>query len=641
MRRKPYPITDLTGGINVGKDPVYIENKSATNLICARYDKGIIKKDWGWTEFGTILLGTPMMLDWFVKSDDVYRLLCFTTTSAYLWNTTTLDWSDITLGLEVCDCDDQWTAAAKVTATAETTDYKEGTGSAKLVIAADHTTGIAAYKDFGGVDIHTYSHLHFMIKSTVALAANDYSILLDDTSGCVSPIENLAVPALVANTWTRVSVALADAAHDTAIASIALKVNVDKGANTVYIDEVKAVTQFTGSTQDRFSGCTFLDTYIVTNKIDAMQKWAGTGYCAALGGSPPKCKNVAVFMNRLVTCFTNEGGQDYPYRVKWSDVGTIETWTASNYLEAYNTTDYCVALMPLGPRCFLFKENSINDLAYVGGTSVFNVRKKVDSIGTQAAGTLDHILADSLFFSHDGIYVFDQTTVQSLSDRLYPWLFTTGEKLVNLAAVEVFNAKYFKETREYWISLCEANSTTPSLLLKLDINHKAWTRRDDKPITCMGNHKRTEAAPTWATVTGTWATIVGTWGRKALPGSAPTILLGYNTGQIYEDDRQTSTTDEFLFETKDFLWAHASRVMDCRVESRYGGFTLYYSTDGGATWSSGHTFAFTADWAENTLPINLTTQLIRFRITTSEPRFELRWIEPWYLERVRSKELEI
>lgn len=638
MRKKPYPITDLTGGINVNKDPAYLEDKENPSLICARYDRGLVKKDWGWNTFGTLLLGTPMLIDQYKKSDDVYRLLCFTTTSAYTWNATLLDWNDITLGQEVCDCDDAWTAAANVTATADTTDFKEGTGSAKLVVAAAHTTGIAAYKDFSSLDIHTRGHLHFFIKSTVATAAGDIQILLDDTSGCVSPIETLDVPALIAGVWTRCSVALAHAASDTALISIAVNIAVDKGANTIYLDEVRAVTQYTGGVQDPFVGCTFMDYYIITNnRIDAMQKYEGTTISAL--ANAPKCKYVVAYMNRLVTCFTNEGGQDYPLRVKWSTVGTIETWDSSDYVESSDSPDFCVALQTLGTKCFLFKETSINEVVYIGGTSVFVLKKKVDSIGTQACKSLVRLRENSLFFSYDGLYIFDQSQVNNVSDRLYPWLFRTGEKLVNLAAVEVINAAFVQETGEYWINFCEGSSTAPSLLIKLDMNYKAYVRRDDKPITCMGFHKAIAATPTWATVTGTWTTIVGTWGRREFPGDAQTLLLGYNTGQIYEMDQTTTTTDELMFETKDFHFGHASRVVDYRVYARYGGFSIYYSLDGGTTYTLGNTFSHATDWTEFSVPLNLTVQRIRFKVTTSEPTFELKWIEPWYIERVRSKEL--
>ena len=82
MKKVPYPITDLTGGINVSKDPLYLTDKESVDMQCVRMYKGIIKKDLGWKTFGLPLLGVPMLIDTFYKSDGVYRTLCFPTTSA-------------------------------------------------------------------------------------------------------------------------------------------------------------------------------------------------------------------------------------------------------------------------------------------------------------------------------------------------------------------------------------------------------------------------------------------------------------------------------------------------------------------------------------------------------------------------------
>ncbi len=649
MRKSPYStlvgakqgavVTDLTGGINILKDPLYIADKESPNIICGRYDKGILKKDMGWTAFGLPLLGVPMYIDTYYKSDGVYRVLCFTTTSAYKYDSTIGDWYDITRGVELTDCETAWTASASITATADGTYYKKGTYSAKLAIAAGFTTGLAAYYDISSKDLTTHDHIHLWVRSSVALAAGDIQLLLDNTSGCVSPVETIDFPAIVADTWTRVSLTIATPASCGAIVSVGLNVAVDKGACNIYLDDIRSVIEYTGTVLDPFSATTYLDTYVVTNFKDPILKYdASPDYLELLGGSPPRAKSITTFTNRLVVCFTNDGS-DHPFRVQWSDAGTIETWTPSNYLEASDGFDWCTSLNTLGNKCVLFKEVSIWDLLYIGGTSVFQLNKKIDQVSCMAPSTIQRVRDKLVFFGYDGIYSYDQSQVQCISDNIYPILFKTGEKTVNLGAVQAFNASYIEELREYWVSLCENSSSTPSLLMKYNITESSFIRRNDKPITCIGYYEKVTAPITWATATGTWGDASGAWGSRSLPGNAATTLVGYNDGQIYEDDRFTTTSDEFIFETKDFLYAHATRLTECRVEARYGGFTIWYSVDGGVTWTEGTTFAFRADWSEFIYYMNITTQVIRFKLTTSQPTFELRWIEPWHIDRFRSKTL--
>jgi hypothetical protein len=369
-----------------------------------------------------------------------------------------------------------------------------------------------------------------------------------------------------------------------------------------------------------------------------MKKYTATAdYMQLLGGSPPKARSIAAFTNRIVACFTNETGTDHPFKIRWSDPGTIETWPAVNYLEASDSSDWCVALKTIGAKCALFKEQSIWDLTYIGGTVVFQLVPRINQIGTMAPSTIDRVKEDLVFFSYDGVYKYDQTQVTELSGAIFPMLFMTGEKTTNLGAVRVFNGYYIEELKEYWLSVCEGSSTTPSLLLKYNLDHAAWTKRTGKPITCIGYYEHSAAPITWATAVGTWAGATGTWGSRSLPGDAATVLLGYNTGQIYEDDAFTTTTDQMLWETKDFMYGHASRIVECHIEAKYGGYTIYYSVDGGLTWVTGTTFAYAADWVEHVYYMNITTQRIRFRITTTEPTLEIRWLEPWSITRARSK----
>ena len=134
-----------------------------------------------------------------------------------------------------------WTAGSNTTASQDTKDYKRGPGSAKLVVAAAAAVGtVIGTKAITSLNVSGYTHAEFWIKSTVATAAGDLQLLLDDTASAVSPIETLSVPALVANVWTFVRVALATPALDTAIISVGLKYTVDIGAVTIWLNDIQA-----------------------------------------------------------------------------------------------------------------------------------------------------------------------------------------------------------------------------------------------------------------------------------------------------------------------------------------------------------------------------------------------------------------
>jgi hypothetical protein len=141
-------------------------------------------------------------------------------------------------------CDAVWNESVDgdVTASVDTEDYRQGSGSLKLVVAAAASAAdILATDNITSVDLYRYTHLEFWIKSTVATASGDIQILLDNTASCASPLETLNVPALSADTWTYCRVALANPETDTDIISIGIKYTVDIGACVLWGDGFQAI----------------------------------------------------------------------------------------------------------------------------------------------------------------------------------------------------------------------------------------------------------------------------------------------------------------------------------------------------------------------------------------------------------------
>lgn len=140
-------------------------------------------------------------------------------------------------------CENAWTPSANVTATAVSSPKIEGANAGSLAIAAAFTTGLIAYRDISPIDISPKTHICFWIRPTSDIAANTLAILLDDTSGCVSPVETINIPHILkANIWNPVLVPIATPANCTAIVSVGLSANSDPGTVTLYVDNIEACT---------------------------------------------------------------------------------------------------------------------------------------------------------------------------------------------------------------------------------------------------------------------------------------------------------------------------------------------------------------------------------------------------------------
>ena len=139
--------------------------------------------------------------------------------------------------------DATWTTStdADITQLADTEDRRKGGASLRLTIAAGASANDFVGQDISSTNLRNMTHLELWIKSTFAAVSADYHILLDDTAGGGSAVETLAIPALTANTWTYVRIALANPQDDGAIVNIRFRYTTDVGAATVWLNDIKAV----------------------------------------------------------------------------------------------------------------------------------------------------------------------------------------------------------------------------------------------------------------------------------------------------------------------------------------------------------------------------------------------------------------
>lgn len=147
--------------------------------------------------------------------------------------------------LEVEDCEDAWNELedGDVTQTVEATDVKKGSGALKWVIAAGMAAGDIIATEVISKDLTTYKTIRLWIKCSVATAAGNLKLLLDDHAVCASPTETLSIPALVANTWTEVNLTLANPGSDGSLISIGMEYDADLGVCTIYVDDVRATKE--------------------------------------------------------------------------------------------------------------------------------------------------------------------------------------------------------------------------------------------------------------------------------------------------------------------------------------------------------------------------------------------------------------
>lgn len=148
--------------------------------------------------------------------------------------------------LVIDDCNDTWNEQVIGGVALSTTAGKDGNA------ARATTTGVGIsilMSEVISVDLSAYKTIMAWVRSSVATSVGDLQLLLDDTANCASPLETLNIPALLANTWTRVLLHLSNPAALTALISIGLKQAVDLVDGTFDIDDVRALKSAPGMNQ--------------------------------------------------------------------------------------------------------------------------------------------------------------------------------------------------------------------------------------------------------------------------------------------------------------------------------------------------------------------------------------------------------
>lgn len=136
-----------------------------------------------------------------------------------------------------------WTASANVTATLNTSTFKEHNQADSIAIAAGFTTGLAAYwalpstTDFSG-----YQQVSFWIRQTAGTvgAAGAVDLRLCSDNAGVTAVNTISIPNLaVIGRWMPVTVDLGTNLGSS-IQSIAFYVNTDNGAQTFLLSNIIA-----------------------------------------------------------------------------------------------------------------------------------------------------------------------------------------------------------------------------------------------------------------------------------------------------------------------------------------------------------------------------------------------------------------
>lgn len=226
------------------------------------------------------------------------------------------------------------------------------------------------------------------------------------------------------------------------------------------------------------------DNLIGTNDVDipfqlSSSLGASNVNFSGLSSALTKAKCVAWFRNHLIFANTYEGTTEYPTRIRWSNIGKINTWTDDDYIDIASLSGEEInAMAELYGDVYIFLDKSIWKISFVGGDEVYVLSKIANGIGCIAKNSIQTItlpnnrMAIIFLDKNRKVYLFDGTAPVDISANI--------ETL--MSGVSDSRLKYAVSTQDgdsYYLCITESGYTTNNRLLEFDYTLGEWTKHDN------------------------------------------------------------------------------------------------------------------------------------------------------------------
>jgi len=309
-------------------------------------------------------------------------------------------------------------------------------------------------------------------------------------------------------------------------------------------------TLLTATTLDGGSEVTWTtmsDLLIWSNGGDAPQKWDGLNDQAALGGSPQICKIVVHWDDRLWLASTTESSTDYPYRLRFSEVGDPEDWTGDNSIDLLSATDPpqfggITAVMPLGNMLLCYCPNAVWRITKLTASPFYEQDPHLDGIGCVGHNAICAVPEGHFFVGESDIYFWNGASqpipiTAGIHDHLTSRLFPHNYHMVQ--------CEWYREENKILVGISEDGSAITTVYV-YDRTERSWSLMEGVNFSCFGYLNKTTEV-TWANFPGPGMTATNAAGNNIRWVEPPTLDVGgVDTDNSYAESIVAKTWADFV-----------------------------------------------------------------------------------------------
>jgi hypothetical protein len=350
-----------------------------------------------------------------------------------------------------------------------------------------------------------------------------------------------------------------------------------------------------------------------SNGVDAIRKCSISGNDAVLGGTPPKAKYLRAFGPYLVLANVIDGGNNYYSRVQWCDTGLPETWSGGNAgsQDLLEDPEDITGLGVFGGFLTVHKPNSIYLGQLVTTSDVFRFERKATGVGAASEASIQTLPSgEQIFLASDGLHLFNGITAPLIESPIQDELREEMNPLYLYKAQSVF----VEELDEYWVCIATGSDTEPQTVYKYNWRTRQIRKDVRSNLVSMGVFVNTQE-DTWADRTGQWNSDTSRWNSITNLSLNPVVIFGDSSGNSTKRTANSNNDNGVAVtanqDTKDFT-AEDFGAKDMDLLMRWKGaeiwakgstVKIYYSTDGGTTWTLAETLSLGSDYPSDDAPL--------------------------------------
>ena len=286
---------------------------------------------------------------------------------------------------------------------------------------------------------------------------------------------------------------------------------------------LSSVRQHSGWTSDVFNGALLLNNgydlpqvySTSTSKMVNLTAWPSTDKCGVL----------RPFKNYLVALDITDSGGRRPTMVKWSDTAPLgdvpQSWSAvdASSQAGYNilpdTQGQVLEGKALGDTFFIYKNDAVWAMQFIGGNFVFSFRKVFNDAGILAKDCVAEYDNKHFVVGVDDVYVHDGTTKKSVISNKMQEFFYNDIDTDHVSKVRCVANNARKEMIIYYPNFSNEDGIA-NTAITWNWESDSWSKRDIGNISHIttgivsleGTDTRSWGAdtdsPTWAGSTGVW-----------------------------------------------------------------------------------------------------------------------------------------